>query len=86
MAASRTSFRPGFSGNPGGRPKGIEAIAREHTPAAIAAPVAALQNPRERVAAADYASGSERHANEWLLRQGFATGFVVKPIALPPIA
>jgi hypothetical protein len=45
-------FQPGKSGNPGGRPKGIEAIAREHTPAAIAALVAALQNPRERVAAA----------------------------------
>jgi hypothetical protein len=45
-------FVRGVSGNPGGRPKGIEAIAREHTPAAIAALVAALQNPRERVAAA----------------------------------
>jgi hypothetical protein len=52
VAASRTSFRPGQSGNPGGRPRGIEAIARGHTPAAIAALVAALDNPRERVAAA----------------------------------
>jgi hypothetical protein len=45
-------FKPGKSGNPSGRPKGIEALAREHTPAAIAALVAALGNPRERVAAA----------------------------------
>jgi len=43
---------PGRSGNPSGRAKGIEALAREHTPAAIAALVKALDNPRERVPAA----------------------------------
>ena len=46
---------PGRSGNPGGRPKAaldIQALARQHTPDAIAALVAALANPRERVSAA----------------------------------
>jgi HEAT repeat protein len=50
--ANLRPWRAGVSGNPGGRPKGIEALAREHTPAAIAALVAALSEPRERVAAA----------------------------------
>jgi hypothetical protein len=48
-------FVPGRSGNPGGRPKGgvdVQALARQHTPAAIQALVAALASPRERVAAA----------------------------------
>jgi HEAT repeat protein len=49
---SSTSFQPGQSGNPAGRPKGIEALAREHTPAAIAALVDALRSPKERVPAA----------------------------------
>ena len=46
---------PGRSGNPGGRPRAaldIQALARQHTPDAIAALVAALANPRERVGAA----------------------------------
>jgi hypothetical protein len=46
---------PGRSGNPGGRPRAaldIQALARQHTPEAIAALVAALANPRERVSAA----------------------------------
>ena len=46
---------PGRSGNPGGRPKAaldIQALARQHTPDAINALVAALANPRERVSAA----------------------------------
>ena len=33
-------------------PKGVEALAREHTPAAIATLVDALRSPKERVAAA----------------------------------
>ena len=48
-------FVKGQSGNPGGRPKAaldIQALARRHTPDAIAALVAALANPRERVSAA----------------------------------
>ena len=45
----------GTSGNPGGRPKAeldVQELARAHTPDAIAALVAALTSPRERVAAA----------------------------------
>lgn len=48
-------FRPGQSGNPGGRPKEnerVKALAREHTEAAIQALVDALSSPKERVAAA----------------------------------
>jgi hypothetical protein len=50
--ATGRGFMPGRSGNPAGRAKGIEALAREHTPAAIAALVKALENPKERVPAA----------------------------------
>jgi hypothetical protein len=39
-------------GNPAGRPKGIEALARQHTEAAIRALVQALGHPKERVPAA----------------------------------
>lgn len=41
---------PGKSGNPGGRPKGIEALARAHTPAAIERLVRALDDDDSRVA------------------------------------
>jgi hypothetical protein len=52
---TRTTWKKGYCPNPGGRPtknRTIEELAREHTPAAIAALVAALKNPRERVPAA----------------------------------
>jgi hypothetical protein len=50
--ATGRGFMPGRSGNPAGRAKGLETLAREHTAEAIAALVAALRNPRERVPAA----------------------------------
>ena len=46
------TFPPGRSGNPGGRPRGIEARCREFTEEALQALRAALRNPKERVAAA----------------------------------
>lgn len=48
-------FKPGQSGNPGGRPKEevhVRELARQHGPAAIQALVNALGDPRTRVAAA----------------------------------
>jgi HEAT repeat protein len=41
-----TQFRPGESGNPGGRPKGIARLAREH---ALQVLVDALDHPNPRV-------------------------------------
>jgi hypothetical protein len=46
-------FKPGQSGNAGGRPANhVQSLARRHTEAAVMALVAALDNPRERVPAA----------------------------------
>src|SRR5690348_7816332 len=50
-----TRFKPGRSGNPGGRPKrsrDIAELARRHTSEAISALVEALSEKGERVAAA----------------------------------
>jgi HEAT repeat protein len=46
------AFQPGQSGNPGGRPKGeakVREAARQHTEAAIAVLVAALEDEDRRV-------------------------------------
>jgi hypothetical protein len=48
-------FKPGQSGNPGGRPKAaddVQAIAREHTPEAIRTLVRVLSSKNERAAVA----------------------------------
>lgn len=48
-------FSPGVSGNPGGRPRAaldVQALAREHTPKAIATLVKALDDDRLCVSAA----------------------------------
>ena len=47
-------FRPGVTGNPGGRPKGIAALAREHKDKALSVLSAALddEDARVRIAAA----------------------------------
>ena len=42
-------FKPGQSGNPGGRPKGIAAKAREHTDKALDVLVAALDDKDSKV-------------------------------------
>jgi hypothetical protein len=52
-----TAFKPGVSGNPGGRHKderrvSVTELAKQHTEAAIMALVAALNSPKERVPAA----------------------------------
>lgn len=54
MASQATQFKPGQSGNPGGRPKGIAAQAREHTEAALTVLVNGMadEDARVRVAAA----------------------------------
>lgn len=58
--APRTAFKPGKSGNPGGRPKGLgdlRDLARQHTKAALQTLVTVMKSPKAtdsaRVAAAD---------------------------------
>src|SRR6185312_16620691 len=54
MIPNAKKFQPGVSGNPGGRPKGIAAKAREHTDKALDVLVEGMadEDPRVRVAAA----------------------------------
>ncbi len=49
MPKEQTQFRQGVSGNPGGRPKGIAAKAREHTDKAVQVLAEALDSKDERV-------------------------------------
>ena len=50
---TKRGFRPGQSGNPGGRPRqDVTALARAHTREAVEALVAALKRPKEAVPAA----------------------------------
>jgi hypothetical protein len=54
MIPNARKFKPGQSGNPGGRPKGLAAKAREHADKALDVIAAALddQDPKVRIAAA----------------------------------
>lgn len=68
---SSGTWKPGQSGNPKGRPRGdidIQVLARSHAPEAMAALVAALKSPKERVSAAsvilDRAYGRPKQAIE----------------------
>jgi hypothetical protein len=47
--ANLTPFKPGQSGNPSGRPKGIAALARQHTDKALDVLVNALDDDDARV-------------------------------------
>jgi len=53
--APSTAYKPGVSGNPGGRPKGLaemQALCRDHSEAAINALLLALKSVKTRVPAA----------------------------------
>lgn len=54
MIQNAKKFQPGVSGNPGGRPKGIAAKAREHADKAVEVLVGGLEDDdaRVRIAAA----------------------------------
>lgn len=49
MSFEDNKFKPGQSGNPGGRPKGIAAKAREHTDNALTVLVDGMADPDPRV-------------------------------------
>ena len=68
MPSELTRFKAGQSGNPGGRPKGIAARAREHTDRAIEVLVEGMEDDDRKVRIA---------AAKELLDRGFG-----KPIAM----
>ena len=68
MIPNAKKFQPGVSGNPGGRPKGIAALARQHTDKALDVLVAGMEDDDSRVRIA---------AAKELLDRGYG-----KPIAM----
>ena len=49
MPSEVTRFKPGQSGNPGGRPKGIAALARQHTDRALEVLVEGMEDDDRKV-------------------------------------